>query len=211
MRPARSEAAALGGDKRHHPALAWQDIPAFMADLRKRESISARALEFLTLTAARTGEVIGAQWSEIDLDKRLWVVPASRMKSPREHRVPLSAAVIDLLRHLPHERKNSYVFIGAKAGQGLSNMAMLQVMRDLRPGSTVHGLRASFKTWADETQHVENAVVEAALAHISGDKVEMAYRRGDMLTKRAKLMAEWAQFCASKPAKSISLPAATAV
>ena len=197
---------ANGNGKKHHEALPWQQIPAFMAALSKRHSVSARALEFLSLTAARTGEVIGAVWDEIDLDKRLWVVPAERMKASREHRVPLSAPVVGLLKALPREKGNPYVFIGGRSGLGLSNMAMLQLMRDLHPGMTVHGLRASFKTWCDESQHVENAVVEAALAHVTGDKVEAAYRRGDMLTKRAKLMTAWADYCASQAAEVVALP-----
>jgi len=186
--------------KRHHAALPWQDLPAFMAELRQRQSISARALEFTVLTAARTGETIGATWDEIDIDAKVWTIPAERMKSHRPHRVPLSAPVVDLLTALP--REDDYVFIGGREGQGLSNMAMLQLLRDLRPGTTVHGFRASFKTWCDESQHVENNVVEAALAHITGDRVEAAYRRGDMLAKRAKLMSDWAAYMTTPKGKT---------
>jgi integrase len=195
-----------GNDKRHHAAMAWQDVPTFIAELRDRESVSARALEFTILTAARTGETIGATWSEIDFDAKTWVIPATRMKAARKHSVPLSAPVVELLTGLHREADNPFLFIGARAGASLSNMAMLVLVRGMRSGLTVHGFRAAFKTWCDETQHVENAVVEAALAHLSGDKVERAYKRGDnMLTKRAKLMADWADYCASKPAVDTSL------
>lgn len=194
-----------GNGKKHHPALPWQDVPSFMSDLGQRHCISARALEFLTLTAARTGEVIGATWDEIDLDERLWVVPAECMKATREHCVPLSADAVALLEALPREQGNKHVFLGGKAGGGLSNTAMLQLIRDMRPGYVPHGMRASFKTWCDDTQHVENAVVEAALAHISGDKVERAYRRSTMIAKRAKLMTDWARYCRSTPAEVADL------
>jgi integrase len=194
-----------GNGKKHHAALPWQELPAFMAELRQRESMSARALEFTILTAARTGETIGATWDEIDLDKATWTIPAERMKANRPHRVPLSLQAVRLLKALPRERGNDCVFIGGKAGQGLSNMAMLELLKDLASGYTVHGFRATFKTWCDESQHVENAVVEAALAHVSGDKVEAAYRRGDMITKRAKLMGAWADYCDSRPADVPSL------
>jgi integrase len=187
--------------KRNHPALPWQELPQFMSELRQRQGVSACALEFTILTAARTGETIGATWDEIDLDAKIWTIPAERMKAARAHRVPLSAPVLALLKGLHREDGNLYVFIGARGGVGLSNMAMLEQVRGMRPGLTTHGFRAAFKTWCDETQHVENAVVEAALAHITGDKVEAAYRRGDMLTKRAKLMTAWARYCASTPAE----------
>jgi integrase len=124
-----------GNGKKHHPALAWQDIPTFVADLRQRDGISARAIEFLTLTAARTGEVIGATWGEIDLDEKVWNIPAERMKSHRPHRVPLSAPVIDILKALPREKDNPYAFIGGRAGKGLSNMGMLELLRGMRPAS----------------------------------------------------------------------------
>ena len=187
--------------KRNHPALPWQELPQFMSELRQRQGVSARALEFAILTAARTGETIGATWDEIDLDAKIWTIPGERMKAARAHRVPLSAPVLALLKGLHREDGNQFVFIGARGGVGLSNMAMLEQVRGMRPGLTTHGFRATFKTWCDETQHVENAVVEAALAHITGDKVEAAYRRGDMITKRHKLMTEWARYCASAPAE----------
>jgi len=195
-----------GKAKRSHPALPWREVPKFIEALRQRQSISARALEFTILTAARTGETIGAAWSEIDLDEKVWNIPAERMKSHRPHRVPLSGAVIDFLRALPREQENPSVFIGGRAGQPLSNMAMLQLLRDLAPGSTVHGFRSAFKDWAAEATHTPNMISEAALAHIVADKTEAAYRRGDLFTKRAKLMSDWADYCASAPAEVVSLP-----
>lgn len=195
-----------GKAKSHHPAMSWRELPGFMEALRQRDSISARALEFTVLTAARTGEVIGACWSEINFDEKVWTVPAERMKSGRPHRVPLSDAVIKVLQALPCERDNPFVFIGGRDGMGLSNMAMLQVLRGLLPGLTVHGFRSSFTDWAHETTNTPRTVVEAALAHVVGDKTEASYRRGDLFAKRSKLMSDWADYCASKPAEVVSLP-----
>jgi integrase len=151
-----------------------------MAELRQRQDISALALEFTILTAARTGEVIGALWDEIDLEEKVWTIPAERMKSSRPHRVPLSTSAVELLQSLPSERDNPHVFIGGRAGQPLSNMAMLQLLRDLAPDCTVHGFRSSFKDWCSEATATPNMVSEAALAHIVADKTEAAYRRGDL-------------------------------
>jgi integrase len=191
--------------RRAHPALAYTQLPAFMDLLRQREGVAARALEFLILTATRTGDVLGARWSEIDLHARVWVIPAHRTKQGREHRTPLSDRAVEILRSVPREENNEHVFVGTKRGRGLGDHTLLELTQELRSGITAHGFRASFKTWSDETQHVENAVVEAALGHASGDKTEMAYRRGDMLTKRARLMNAWADYCASKPATILPL------
>jgi integrase len=191
--------------KRNHPALAWQELPQFMAELRQREGISARALEFTILTAARTGEVIGATCDEIDFEAEVWTIPASRMKSGREHRVPLSDQVLEILRHLPTEANNPYLFIGARTGGGLSNMAMLELLRVMRSGKSVHGFRSAFKDWCSEATHTPNMVSEAALAHIVADKTEAAYRRGDLFQKRRKLMTEWARYCHSKAATVLTL------
>jgi integrase len=187
---------------RNHPALPYAEIPLFMAELRDREGISARALEFLILTAARTAEVIGATWNEFDLLNKLWTIPAERMKASRGHRVPLSDAAIDVLKSLPKEAKNPHVFIGGRKGQGLSNMAMLELLRGMRPGLTVHGFRSTFKDWASETTSYANIISEMALAHTVGNKVEAAYRRGDLLEKRKRLMRDWAKYCASTPARA---------
>jgi integrase len=163
-----------------------------MAELRQRDSISATALEFCILTAARTGAVIGATWSEIDLDGKLWTVPASRMKGYREHRVPLSEDAVDILRDLPRIKGEPRIF-------PLSNMAMLELLRGMRSGLTVHGMRSAFKDWATEATSHANIVSELALAHRIPDKVEAAYRRGELLTKRARLMKDWAAYCARAP------------
>jgi integrase len=176
----------------HHPALPYTEIAAFMAELRERDSLSARALEFLILTAARTGEVIGATWDEIDPDEKTWTIPATRMKSGKEHRVPLSDRAMEILKGLPH--KGSRVF-------PLSNMAMLEMMRGMRPGYVPHGFRSTFRDWAAERTNYANHVVEQALAHVIGNKVEAAYRRGDLFEKRRRLMGDWAKYCA-RPSES---------
>lgn len=152
---------------RHHPALPWQDLPAFMVELRQRNSISARALEFTILCAARTGEIIGAKPDEIDLDAKVWTVPADRMKAGREHRVPLSDRAIEILRDLPRER-GGYLFPGGKEKSPLSNMAMLELLRGMRPGLTVHGFRSAFKDWGDRSdQPPEHRQRSRAGAHHS--------------------------------------------
>jgi integrase len=176
--------------KGHHAALPYAEIPAFMAELRERDSLSALALEFTILTAARTGEVIGAEWSEINA--RVWTIPAERMKTKKEHRVPLSPGAVQILQSL--DRRNKRLF-------PLSNMAMLELLRDMRPGLTVHGFRSTFMDWAHEqtkTNHPK-VVIDMALAHKVGDKVEAAYRRGDLFVKRTKLMTAWAEYCAKAP------------
>jgi integrase len=181
---------------RHHPALPFADLPTFMAELRKRDSISARALEFTILTAARTSETIGATWNEINLDEAVWTIPADRMKSPRPHRVPLSREAVVLLRDLPRVRGNKHVFPGTRAS--LSNMAMLELLRGMRGnGLTVHGFRSTFSDWARERTNYPRDVVEMSLAHAIKDKSEAAYRRGDALPKRRRLMTEWARYCVS--------------
>jgi integrase len=169
-----------------------------MATLADREGIAARALEFTILAAARTGEVIGATWPEIDLAAKVWTVPAGRIKGGREHRVPLSDHLLEILDSLPREQDNPFVFIGPRAG-GLSNMAMSSVLSRMgRTDITVHGFRSTFRDWAAETTGFPNHVVEMALAHVIGDKVEAAYRRGDLFAKRARLMAEWDRFCSTR-------------
>lgn len=180
---------------RHHPALPWAEIPAFMADIRATDSISARALEFTILCAARTGETIGATWDEIDLDTRTWTIAGERMKAHRPHRVPLPDRAIEILRDLPREKGSPYVFPGGKAKAPLSNMAMLECVRGMRPGLTVHGFRSTFKDWCSESTNHPNIVSEAALAHTIPDKVEKAYRRGELFEKRKRLMRDWAGYC----------------
>jgi integrase len=175
----------------------YADVPAFMARLRGHEFVSARALEFTILTAARTGEVVGALWSEIDTAAKVWTVAADRTKSGKEHRVPLSDRAIQLLEALPLEDGNEHVFIGKRKGAGLSNMAMLEYVKPLE--ITVHGFRSTFRDWAAETTAYPNHVVEMALAHVIGDRVEAAYRRGDLFDKRRRLMRDWAAYCGRSP------------
>jgi integrase len=185
---------------KHHAALHFADLPEFMNALRQREGIAARALEFTILTAARTGEVIGARWDEIDLSAKVWTIPAERMKASKEHRVPLADRAVEILRAIPREDGNPFVFVGPKKGTGLSNMAMATVLiRMERNDITVHGFRSTFRDWAAEQTGFANFVVEMALAHAVGDKVEAAYRRGDLFEKRRRLMADWAKCCVAQP------------
>jgi integrase len=182
---------------RHHPALPIAELPAFMAELRGRDTISARALEFTVLTAARTSEVIGAKWSEIDLDAGVWTVPVERMKGGKEHQVPLSTRAIEILESLPRER-GGYVFPGAKAKAPLSNMAMLELLRGMDGNDfTVHGFRSTFCDWAGDRTNFARDVIEHALAHRIKDKAEAAYRRSAALEKRRQLMEAWAKYCSS--------------
>jgi integrase len=201
--PRRSKVRAV----KHHAAMAYADLPAFMAKLRDMESISARALEFTILSAARTGETIGARWDEIDLAGKTWIVPGDRMKSGRGHKVPLSDRALEILTKLPREMNNTHLFIGARKGAGLSNMAMLELLRgvDGCDGLTVHGFRSSFRDWAGELTYFPREIAEAALAHVLKDKTEAAYMRGDLLAKRRKLMEAWANFCAKPPGKIVPI------
>jgi integrase len=184
----------------------YAELPAFLASLREQEGIAARALEFSILTAARTGEIIGARWSEINLLDKTWTVPAGRMKAHREHRVPLSARALAVLDKMQAARKGdsgeAFVFPGGKPGTPLSNMAFLMLLRRMgRSDLTAHGFRATFKTWASERTSYQNEIAEAALAHVIGDKVEQAYRRTDMFEKRRRLMQQWATFCTAAPTR----------
>jgi len=188
----------------HHAALPFDDMPEFLAALRGREGMSSRALEFAILTAARTGEVLDARWGEFNLAERLWIVPAIRMKGGREHRVPLSdaaLAVIDEVRPLALTRDGEPdpavpVFPSLRRALPLSNMVLLMLLRRMGRGAlTVHGFRSTFSDWAAERTAYPREVVEMALAHAIGDKVEAAYRRGDLFEKRRQLMDAWARFC----------------
>ena len=188
----------------HLAALPYAALPAFLASLRQREAIAARALEFLILTAARTGEVIGARWNEIDLLDKTWTVPAARMKAQREHRVPLSPRALAIVQDIAAGHSgatDAYVFPGGKPGTSLSNMSFLMLLRRMELDDlTVHGFRATFKTWASERTSFQNEIVEASLAHTIGGKVEQAYMRGDLFDKRRRLMQQWATFCTTAPA-----------
>ena len=179
----------------HHRALSIDALPGFVADLRKRPGASARALEFLILTATRSGEVRGASWEEIDLKDDVWIIPAARMKAGRDHRVPLSARAVTLLKQQPRFVGSDLVFPSERGGM-LSDMAMTTLVRRMGVDAVPHGFRSTFRDWAGERTEYSRDVAEMALAHTIGDRVEAAYRRGDLFAKRSAMMAEWAQFAA---------------
>jgi len=182
---------------RHHAALAYADLSGFMVRLRERESAGRRALEAVILTAARSGEVRGATWAEVDLEAGVWTIPASRMKREKEHVVPLSAAAQRVFERALTLRadKDTLVFPGAKPGKPLSDMTLLKVLRDMDTGCTVHGFRSAFKDWAGEVGGFPNELSEAALAHAIANKTEAAYRRGSLLDRRRTMMAAWSDYC----------------
>ncbi len=182
----------------HHAALPYPEIAAFMSELRQQEGVAARALEFAILTAARTGEVIGARWDEFNLAEHLWTIPADRMKAGKEHRVPLSDAALAIVEQMATIRSGDFVFPGGRANRPLSNMAFLMLLRRIGRGDlTAHGFRSSFRDWAAERTSFPAEVAEMALAHAVADKVEAAYRRGDLFQKRRQLADAWAKFCAA--------------
>ena len=174
----------------------YQDVPAFVAKLREREAVAGLALEFAILTAARSGEILGARWSEIDLDAKVWTIPAERMKAAREHRVPLSEPALAILRKVNEAKVSDYVFLGQRPGKPLSVMALEMVLRRMGiEEATVHGFRSAFRDWAGNETHFPREVAEHALAHVIGDKAEQAYRRSDALARRRELMDAWARHC----------------
>jgi integrase len=176
----------------HHPALPWQELPNFVARLRERPAVAALALEFLILTAGRSGEVLGARWQEIDLEARVWTVPPERMKAGREHRVPLSGRACAILQELKQVQTSQFVFPAPREGNKLSDMAMEMLLRRMHVQNvTVHGFRSTFRDWCGEATNYPRELAESALAHNVGDAVERAYRRGDALEKRRALMEAW--------------------
>jgi integrase len=180
----------------HHAAMPYEEVAAFNSKLRGSESLAASALELCILTAARSGEILGMRWSEVDLDKMVWTVPAHRMKPGREHRVPLASRAAAILRQLEETKTEEFVFPGQVRGKPLSNMAMEMVLRRLKvQNATVHGFRSSFRDWAGNVSNFPRELVETALSHVIGDKAEQAYRRSDALEKRRKLMDAWAAYC----------------
>lgn len=181
--------------KGHHAALPFEKIAAFIEDLRGRVGEAARALEFLILTAARTNEVLAADWSEMDLEKCVWIVPAERMKAEREHRVPLSKAAMAILLAVPPAKRGGIVFKRKGGSLALTNMAMPMLLRRMKVTETVHGFRSTFRDWAAEKTNFSNEVCEMALAHTIPGKAEAAYRRGDLFEKRRKLMDAWGSVC----------------
>ena len=192
---------------KHHAAMPFVEIPAFMDDLRERVGISARALEFTILNAARTGDVIGAKWKEVDLKVGVWTVSDGRHKTGKEFEIPLSKRAVLILKALPREKGSPYVFPGARAKAPLSNMAMLELLRGMKAnGLTVHGFRSSFRDWAGDRTNFAREVIEAAMSHQIKDKAEAAYRRSTALDKRRKLMEAWAHYCASPAAPAEVVP-----
>jgi len=179
----------------HHRALPFAQLPGFVTQLRNREGTSARALEFLILTATRSGEVRGATWEEIDLEDDVWTIPASRMKAGKEHRVPLAPRAVALLKQLPRFADTAFLFPAERGGM-LSDMALTALMRRMDVDAVPHGFRSTFRDWAAEHTEYPRDVAEMALAHTIGDKVEAAYRRGDLFSKRTAMMTDWAAFAA---------------
>jgi integrase len=207
--PAKSTVRAV----KHHAALPYAGLPAFMTALRRQEGVAARALEFLILTATRTGDIIGGgrddappmRWLDVDRERRVWTIP--RTKTGTAHRVPLSDAALTVLEQMrPLADESGVVFPGLRRGLPLSNGALLRLLERMGVAVTAHGFRATFKTWASERTSYAREVVEAALSHVISDELERAYRRGDLFEKRARLMAEWASYCASPPATATVLP-----
>jgi integrase len=187
---------AVKKEVRHHSAVPVIEVPAFFAKLRQNESMAGRALQFLIVTATRTGEVLGAKWDEIDLQAKVWTVPAARMKSGREHRVPLNDGAVALLQALPHH--DGYVFHRpGHYDKSLNEKSMLGLLYEMRPGATVHGFRSTFSDWAHEQTAHSNYAIEISLAHAVGTSVERSYRRGDLFEKRRRLMQEWDRFLAA--------------
>jgi integrase len=183
------------GLRGHHAALGYAAVPAFVTRLRAIETVSARALEFVILTAGRSGEVYGATWAEIDADGKLWTVPASRMKAGREHRVPLAPRALEIVETMKAMRVSDYLFPGRARGKPLSHVAMAKTIERIGvENATVHGFRSAFRDWCGDHTEFPREVAEAALAHMVGDKAEQAYRRGDALAKRRALMDAWAAF-----------------
>jgi integrase len=192
---------------KHHAAMPFDDMSAFVAELATRPAVAARALEFTIFTAARTEEVLGARRCEVDRAKKLWTVPEGRMKGAKEHRVPLSDAAIDVLEKAGcfEGDPNGYIFTGLKRTKPLSNMAMLKLLQERmdRPHLTVHGFRSSFSDWTSERTHFAAEVREMALSHVIDNKVEAAYRRGELLEKRRDLMEAWAKFCTTSAGSNV--------
>jgi len=190
----------------HRAALAYDELAAFMVELRAKSGYGARALELQILTAARPGEVAAATWAEFDLKAAVWTVPGARMKAGREHRVPLSPAAVALLKALPRT-ESEYVFPGLRKSQPMTTAAALRILQDLRPGLSAHGFRSSFRDWAADRTAYPREVAEQALAHAIPSAVEAVYRRSDLFEKRANLMRDWAKFCATPKAKGDNVKA----
>jgi integrase len=179
----------------HHAAMPYSDVPKFIAELREREATAARGLEFCILTATRTSEALEARWREIDLDAKVWTLPAGRTKAGREHRIPLSERALEILREMEKGKSGKFVFPGQKPNRPLSSMAFEMLLRRAKSEFTAHGFRSSFRDWAGNETNFPRELAEHALAHVIGDKAEQAYRRGDALARRRELMDAWARHC----------------
>jgi integrase len=188
----------------HHAAMPYDQLPAFICELRQRQSMAALALELCILTATRTGEVLQAEWTEIDLEKALWVIPASRMKAGIEHRIPLVERAVELLRQLALIKRNNFVFFGM-GNKSLSNMSMAMLMRRMGRTETVHGFRSAFSDWVSEQTSFSSETREQCLAHQISDRADAAYRRGDQLDKRRKLLEAWAAFASPPAADAVNV------
>jgi integrase len=189
----------------HHAALHYSDVPEFMKKLRKLDGTAPRALEAVVLTASRVSEICGAKWPEVDFKSRLWIIPGSRTKSGREHRVPLTEDAVKVFKSMQARKLNDFVFPGRSDNKPLTTAACLKLVRDLGYKVTVHGFRSSFRDWAAEQTNFPRELQEAALSHVVGDQTERAYARGDLLTKRALMMEDWAKYCRSqKPTAKVT-------
>jgi integrase len=194
----------------HHRALHWRKMPDFIAAVREREGVAALALEFLILTATRSAEARFAAHDEFDLEHKIWTIPAQRMKAGREHRVPLVDRALEILKQVePLVDRAGLVFPGGKQGRPLSDVSLLAVLKRMKVNCTPHGFRSSFKDWATESTSFPNEISEAALAHVTGDRTERAYRRGDALDRRRELMEAWARFCSTLPATVVTFRKST--
>jgi integrase len=188
----------------HHAAMPYQAVATFVGGLRESNSLVAQALEFCILTAARSGEVLGMRWSEVDLEKGIWTLPPHRMKAGREHRVPLSERAVAILKQLAEIKTGDFVFPGQSKDRPLSARTMNRTPRRMNADTTVHGLRSSFRDWAGNETHYPRDLIETALAHVVGDAAEQAYRRSDALEKRRKLMEAWAAYCTEQDCENPS-------
>lgn len=194
---------------KHHAAMAFAEVPQFIEELREKTSWGRLALDATILTAVRSGEIRGATWSEVDLDKALWTIPAERMKAKREHVVPLSPAALEVFRRAAAMKTagHKYIFHGNKRDKPMSDMTMTKVLRDLKKEVTVHGFRSSFRDWVSEETDFQSDVAEAALAHMVSNKTEAAYRRGNLLEKRRRLMDAWGSYCTGSQASVVRIVA----
>ena len=209
--PVRTIKKGLGRQPKndgHHAAMPYDDVPAFMRRLREKETWGRLALEAAILTAARSGEIRGATWAEVDLEAGLWTIPADRMKAGKPHVVPLSPAALRVFQRAAELRTAGmqFIFSGARADKSLSDMTLVKVLRDMDAGCTAHGFRSSFRDWVSETTAFPGELAEAALAHAIANKVEAAYRRGNLLEKRRGLMAAWGNYCDGTAANVVALP-----